>query len=701
MAAPFLLIDIGPTGKRIAKNCLNWIETNERYLLPLLRITPANEEKNLKELLKEFLSPDNLRKVKGVSPKNLEIRVIGDLNEPRVQESVLAITDSAHRLAQKTFPGIKIRCEVLLIVPYEEWDKSITDFVQLYTEAHKHNTSPIDFLWLASSFNGQMLLKRNELEESCLQFLLLQIIHGLSNRIWQNELPSESHTGIGSFGVSGVIFPAEDVIKEKCAKFGTTFLEDEILPHVTPINTGSEINDLLEGVKSERLDERLARENSENVKNKIKVGRFLFRKVDKRFWADRLASFYSFFLRERLKHPIKIIHENAQREWDRVYSDIHRIVDRLIKKSRNPSGLLPFLDSLSDKVASLIERIIDKGKDKSEEFKNSIKGMKDAYQNLPGLWPVILKPALGFILFSYIAFYLTPKIFAGPSLAIWKLNLPLWGFVSIFALFCLHATFAILLYRNGRKEFNNAVSESIRIMNSDLILRIENEIKEQAIGIQEKLRHATASRETREKESEYSGISIWDKVDKYVTVLEDAVPVLQARKFPKLTAPYRDIEDILETQPSFNYKKGAYTLSQEVDDIINKGFHKDWEEMSPDKIAERIEELVTPGFEYIRNITAEYLLLNHFNQDKLRNFYQTLLNDSVPLLALDLTLQDKAVSMNYICVENENTSTIAERLRVNPSQRISTGDSYGIYVLQTLLHINPSQIVSLSKEKGG
>jgi hypothetical protein len=277
----------------------------------------------------------------------------------------------------------------------------------------------------------------------------------------------------------------------------------------------------------------------------------------------------------------------------------------------------------------------------------------------------------------------------------------MWSLIIILILLGVHILYALLLYRGGQQRFNDAVGQSMKAMKKDFEFRLEDEIRKQTLGIQQNLRYTTASPKVREKlgHGHQKTSSMWDTVKNYVEELNAAVDFLQSQKKPGVPTPYRSLMDMLQTKPSFEYKEGKFTLSQETEDFITKGLHKGWKEMNSSDIAKRIKELTKPGFEYIENITAEHLLLNYLDADKLRDLYQTLLDDSSPLLVLDPTLQGDVVQQKYICVEDEKTSTIAKRLGVPASHRISTGDPFGFYVLQTLLHIRPEQILSLQKEK--
>ncbi len=691
---PFIYLPIGKVCEGVVQNTFRKIEIHSLLLKNLvLPISPA--EKEISKKIKEHLITVS-RKTKDTNEEfaGIEIRVLSEVSDESGGKEILemagqvqnGIVEAFNEISQ-TETDIKIPPLGMEAVVFLKGKVNLSRLAQIFREAN----SSVHQLWLISPWNGKIYLSDEELYEMTSYFLFLQHITD-----FPNQGNAKGDLKIGSFGLSGVLFPKKETLNKRAAEFGLEVLEKVVLPEATEVKTFSqEIEEFfnIHQISLSDIKDRI-KENTRLLTYKEKSKLKLDPKTERpEKWPDILWSVYYFFLLSGiLNYPLRKMKENKDRIRSGIYEGLKRKLDELLEKYPNPRTVLPFLKGISEKAHKfLVERVSQK--ESKSTVKEAINTLQSTYALLPySFWSVILRSVVFSFILAYPLHIFLPKIIDIPFLIRFFTFPTLFAFFLIifFLLLALHFVKRKNRFEETRVKAENALWDSIEAM-------FDTKAYNGAIDIIQELRNWTAPPEDlaktfRNKElfsNEYS------KVLEYIERLKEVCTILRSISEPSVPSPFLSFVEWYT--PNMSYKEGNYDFQQEVNKLLRDGLHKDWRKLDSEAIAKKLVNLIEPGFDHLRVLKIEPSLAT-LEEERLRNLKNKLLTIASPFLPLSSSIVRNAREKRIFFLANKNDQEIIRKLNIESTDIYQTNDYSSLFFLTVISDIKLEDLIKTQQE---
>lgn len=690
---PFIYLPIGEKCEGVVQNTLRKVEVRSPPLKDLV-LTILLAEKKISEEIKRHLINVS-RKTRDTSDElvGIEIRILGEVSGENGIEEILemacqvqnGIVEAFNEISQ-TETDVKIPPLGVEAVGFLKEKTNLS----LLAKKLKERETPVHQLWLISPWNGKIYLSDEELYEMTSYFLFLQHITDFSNQ----ERGARKEVKIGSFGLSGVVFPKKETITKKAAEFALEVLEKVVLPEASEVKAFSqEIEDFFNiyQISISNIKDRI-KEDTRLLTYKEKSKLKLDPKTERpEKWPDILWSTYYFFLLSGiLNYPLRKIKENKDRIRTKISEGLKRKLDELIEKHSNPRTVLPFLKGISEKAHKFLAERVPK-KESKFTVKEAINTLQSVYAFLPySFWSVILRSVVFSFILAYPLHIFLPQIISIPFLVRFFTFPILFIFFLIlfFLLLTLHFIKRKNKFEEARIKAESALWDSIEAM-------FDTKAHNGAIDIIQELRNWTAPPEDLAKTFRNIELFIneYSKVLEYIGRLKEAHNILKSIPEPSVPSPFLSFVEWYTLNMS--YKEGNYEFPEEISKFLRDGLHKNWRELDAEGIAQNLINLVEPGFDHLRVLKVESLLAT-LEEEKIRNLKNKLLTITSPFLALSPSISRNAQERRILFLANESDRGIMEELGIRNAEICQTNDYSSLFLLNVISDIKPEDLIEES-----
>ncbi|HEX21561.1 MAG TPA: hypothetical protein ENH19_02785, partial [Actinobacteria bacterium] len=233
-----------------------------------------------------------------------------------------------------------------------------------------------DRCFLVSSTNTSGLLDGTATLDLFTEFLFLSLTK--SKAEIERRFQMESGT-IATFGLSSLVYPAEEVIERSAKSFAIKLIEDEILKKEDSFLEPAAARFISDNrMDIEGLNNRLNYFEDSTITAQIDFNPLYFSQVDMRHWPDRIASYNAFLETEKTGELLGKLEQNLAQTYNSSKAVIEQKVDELLINEPAVDRTRNFLLELKRKLKEM-RNLAQRGQD---ELLKSLPSLKKRHKNL-------------------------------------------------------------------------------------------------------------------------------------------------------------------------------------------------------------------------------------------------------------------------------------------------------------------------------
>jgi len=567
VAIAYLLISLDDRAKRICEVLRSEVETASAADGSAVAFVHQPSDQEISSAVRTLLS----RRASRV--RGLELRLVGELLANGTLARASALTESLSRLVSSLLPGLPAGIEFLMLVPHEAM--AWTAEARAFLAGHQGS-----LVWLVSPFNGQ-LFRDEELDALCVRFLALDISVDLPTHLWGGERP---RAGIASFGLSGLVVPAEAIVDRAAHRLAAEVLT--LLASSNGAGPGRPTGDQWLSMRRLRFGDLVA---AIGQGTEIPLGererKVVLRPGEERTWPDRLWSVFYFFGFEGLGRQQHRIANNRDMALTTVLKALEETLHDLVTQSRTPAQALRFLEEVAQAAAAERGQRMEVAGAR-DHLRAAIEKLKEAYMVLPSsLVGLALRVWAGAFAAAYPLHLLMPTLW--PAVR-GHLLVSFWGLWLLLG--AAGSAVAALFYLDRHGDFVKAKLSAEGTLWKALDFVVTARVHNGARDVLNTVICAAASPAQREElhVARDSVPSLYDLVAAYVARLHEASKLArQEAEKPIVTAPLLSLPT--RTPPPVG------DLHPEVvaDRLVADSFHRLWRDAGAEQLTKAAAASIT------------------------------------------------------------------------------------------------------------
>ena len=581
-----------------------------------------------------------------VDSNKVNLLFIGDTKELDASVGGLDIPEIIRSATVNYVANLNFDITGLFMLPKGASDKGAEVFAFLQElGAHQNDISsppgtPLyDHCFLVSPANTSGVLDDDASIDLITEFLMLTLT---DSRIAIDDLFRHDEGSLATFGLSSLVYPADEVAEIESKSFAAGLIDEEILGRSDIENERRakrflKENELdLEGIKG-----HLMKYEGGSIADQTRLDPLYFSEVDMKYWPDRIASYDSYLENEKTAEIIKALDNNLLKTFSEARAVIRKKVDDMMTTDSGLDGTAQFLKEIKKQLSDIHVRSIrlqDEAIKPPPDLDKYHRSLSNNIKNLSS-------PAA---LFSRLVVLGTLLYFATSASMLLLRRVPEayfdTGFIpagSVAGSIVAAGVIALgwMTYRRQERKlfglrtgYLRRVEERHKYIIEWLTLRDVSWLfagaKEDALVE----RHITSLIGILEEE-----MRAVDNLKKsYLWVFEQLKNGETNYPGSKIR---RSVLDAFGVKLEILYKRGNYRMAEEAKEFVSLGGHRDWRGIKKKELMSRIVVFAAKGFDYSRISGVQQVIAELDTESK--NF-EKVLSDlkkfSAPCLATTSTV---------------------------------------------------------------
>lgn len=466
-----------------------------------------------------------------------------------------------------------------------------------------------DRCFLVSATNSSGVLDATAMRDLVAEFLFLNLTEnkGALDQLFQNE-----SSVLATFGLSSLVYPAEELVNFEAGRFAAGLIESEIL---------KKEENLFERAAAEFIDDermtvgglqnRLMSYGGEStLLAEIDFDPLYFSQVEMKHWPDRIASYDAFLETEKTRELLGRLEQNLVQTYARARSIIRQKVDDLLSTEPAIDTAKRYITEVKRQLAAAHANALRR----QDEILRSLLPLNKCHdqlvhhiQNLPSLSAL----ASRLLIFGALSLYLTLRI-----LSLMRRIPPKYFNVDFLpsnaaagsAVIAITIIIGWLIYKRAeaklfrsRATYLQAVLDRHKYIINWWIHR----------GVSWLLGDANAPELVERHLGSLIGL-VDEEIEALDRLRREYLRALNEFKQSVInfsqTRVRRPITEALGVTLNIKYKRGQFSLAEEATMFVAGGGHADWRRLSKKQLQERLLNFVAQGFKFVQLSGAQRII---------------------------------------------------------------------------------------------